>query len=67
MTGWLATILIFLPLGGAVFVWVLPVGRFAGPTALLVALAEIGFWINAVSGTILLAQDATTTRWLSPT
>ena len=49
MTGWLATILIFLPLGGAVFVWVLPVGRFAGPTALLVALAEIGFWINALN------------------
>jgi NADH:ubiquinone oxidoreductase subunit 4 (subunit M) len=47
MTGWLATILIFLPLAGAVFVWVLPVGRFAGPIALLVALAEIGFWITA--------------------
>src|SRR5437762_1132596 len=49
MTGWLATILIFLPLAGAVFVWVLPVGRFAGPVALLVALAEIGFWINALN------------------
>jgi NADH-quinone oxidoreductase subunit M len=48
MTDWLATILIFLPLAGAVFVWVLPVGRFAGPIALLVALAEIGFWIDAL-------------------
>src|SRR5213594_1420209 len=48
MTGWLATILIFLPLAGAVFVWVLPVGRFAGPIALLFALAEVGFWIDAL-------------------
>ena len=48
MTGWLATILIFLPLAGAILVWVLPVGRFAGPIALLVALAEIGFWIDAL-------------------
>ena len=48
MTGWLATILIFLPLAGAILVWLLPVGRFAGPIALLVALAEIGFWIDAL-------------------
>ncbi|HMI98785.1 MAG TPA: NADH-quinone oxidoreductase subunit M [Gaiellaceae bacterium] len=49
MTGWLATILIFLPLGGALFVWLLPVGRLAGSFALLVALAEVGFWINALT------------------
>src|SRR4029453_16431987 len=48
MEGWLATILIFLPLAGAVLVWLLPVGRLAGPIALLFALAEIGFWINAL-------------------
>jgi NADH-quinone oxidoreductase subunit M len=48
MTDWLATILIFLPLAGAVFIWLLPVGRLAGPIALLFALAEIGFWINAL-------------------
>ena len=48
MTGWLATILIFLPLAGALFIWLLPVGRLAGSLALLVALAEIGFWINAL-------------------
>ena len=48
MTDWLATILIFLPLAGAILVWVLPVGRFAGPIALLFALAEIGFWIDAL-------------------
>jgi NADH-quinone oxidoreductase subunit M len=48
VTGWLATVLIFLPLGGALFVWLLPVGRLAGSFALLVALAEVGFWINAL-------------------
>jgi NADH-quinone oxidoreductase subunit M len=49
MTGWLATILIFLPVAGALVVWLLPWSRFwAGAIALLVALAEVGFWINAV-------------------
>ncbi len=49
MTGWLATILIFLPLAGALFIWLLPVGRLAGSFALLVALVEVGFWINALT------------------
>jgi NADH-quinone oxidoreductase subunit M len=49
MSGWLATILIFLPLAGALFVWLLPVGRLAGSFALLFALAEIGFWINGLA------------------
>ncbi len=49
MTGWLATILVFLPLAGALLVWLLPIGRFAGSLALLVALAEVGFWINALT------------------
>ena len=49
MSGWLATILVFLPLAGALFIWLLPVGRFAGSLALLVALAEVGFWINALT------------------
>jgi NADH-quinone oxidoreductase subunit M len=48
MTDWLATILIFLPLAGALFIWLLPLGRLAGSFALLFALAEIGFWINAL-------------------
>jgi len=48
MTDWLATILIFLPLAGAVLIWLLPFGRLAGPVALLFALAEIGFWIDAL-------------------
>jgi len=49
VTGWLATILVFLPLAGAVLVWLLPVGRFAGSLAQLVALVEVGFWINALT------------------
>jgi NADH-quinone oxidoreductase subunit M len=49
MSGWLATILIFLPLAGALFIWLLPVGRLAGSFALLFALAEIGFWINGLA------------------
>jgi NADH-quinone oxidoreductase subunit M len=49
MNGWLATILIFLPLAGALFIWLLPVGRLAGSIALLVALAELGFWINGLA------------------
>ena len=48
MTGSLATVLIFLPLAGALFIWLLPVGRLAGSFALLFALAEIGFWINGL-------------------
>jgi len=49
MTDWLATILIFLPLAGAILVWLLPIGRFAGSVALLFALAEVGFWITALA------------------
>ena len=48
MTGSLATVLIFLPLAGALFIWLLPVGRLAGSFALLFALAEVGFWINGL-------------------
>jgi NADH-quinone oxidoreductase subunit M len=46
MTHWLATLMVLVPLGGALLVWLLPMPReWVGPTALLVALAEIGFWI----------------------
>ncbi len=49
MTGWLATLLIFLPVAGALLVWLVPLPRgTAGPFALLVALVEVGFWINAL-------------------
>jgi NADH-quinone oxidoreductase subunit M len=50
MTGWLATLLIFLPVAGALVVWLLPLPRgAAGSFALLVVLAEVGLWINALT------------------
>jgi NADH-quinone oxidoreductase subunit M len=50
MTDWLATILVLLPIAGALAVWLLPLPRrAAGSFALLVALAEVGFWINALT------------------
>jgi NADH-quinone oxidoreductase subunit M len=60
MTDWLATILILLPLAGALVVWLLPLpGRAAGSFALLVALAEVGFWINALTRMDFDRQGAT--------
>jgi NADH-quinone oxidoreductase subunit M len=50
MTGWLATLLIFVPVAGALLVWLVPLPRgVAGSFALLVALAEVGLWINALA------------------
>jgi NADH-quinone oxidoreductase subunit M len=50
MTGWFATLLIFLPVAGALVVWLVPMPRgAAGSFALLVALVEVGFWINALT------------------
>jgi NADH-quinone oxidoreductase subunit M len=50
MQDWLATILIFLPIGGALLVWLIPWPRhWVGGVALLVALVEVGFWVNAVA------------------
>src|SRR5881227_1345325 len=47
--GWLTTALILIPLGGALFVWLFPWDTFtAGAIALLVALAEVGVWIESV-------------------
>jgi NADH-quinone oxidoreductase subunit M len=49
MNEWLTTLLILLPLAGALVVWLLPLpGPLAGSLALLVSLAEVGFWINAL-------------------
>jgi len=46
---WLATILIFLPVAGALVCWLVPMGRFTlGSFATLVALVEVGFWVLAV-------------------
>jgi NADH-quinone oxidoreductase subunit M len=50
MNGWLATILIFLPVAGALACFVLPLGEYAiGSFALLVSLVEVGFWIDALT------------------
>src|SRR5439155_18396864 len=47
--GWLTTALILIPLGGALFVWLFPWDTFsAGAIALLVALAEVGLWIDCL-------------------
>jgi NADH-quinone oxidoreductase subunit M len=47
---WLTTILIFLPVAGALLIWLLPLEPFAvGSTALLVALAEVGVWIESLA------------------
>src|ERR671930_332935 len=45
----MTTALILLPAGGALLVWLLPWSRYwAGSFALLVALAEVGLWIEAL-------------------
>jgi len=46
---WLTTALILLPIGGALLVWVFPWDAFtAGSIAVLVALAEVGLWIDSL-------------------
>jgi len=49
MNEWLTTILIALPLGAALVVWLFPwSSQAAGSLALLAALVEVGVWVNAV-------------------
>src|SRR5438132_997313 len=64
MTSWLTTILIFLPVAGAVVAWLAPLPRqWVGSLATLVSLVEVGFWILAVkrfdfgSGELQLGQN----------
>jgi len=46
----LTSILIWLPIGGALVVWLLPLSRYAtGSLAVLVSLVEVGFWIEQAS------------------
>ncbi len=48
--GWITTTLILVPLGGALVLWLVPMPRvWIAPTALLLSLFEIGFWIEAVA------------------
>ncbi len=50
MDDWLTTILILLPLGAGLVIWLLPwSSQAAGSFALLAALAEVGVWINALT------------------
>lgn len=49
MSGWLTTTLILLPVGGALLVWLFPLGRFAaGALAFLFSLVEVAFWVWAL-------------------
>ena len=49
MNDWLTTILIFLPMAGALLVWLLPLERQAvASLATLLSLVEVGVWIVAV-------------------
>jgi NADH-quinone oxidoreductase subunit M len=50
MSSWLTTILIFLPVAGAVVVAAAPLPRlWLGSLASLVSLIEVGFWITSAS------------------
>jgi NADH-quinone oxidoreductase subunit M len=50
MNSWLTTILIFLPVVGAILVATAPLSSYwLGSLATLVALVEVGFWITAAS------------------
>jgi len=43
----LTSILIWLPVAGALLIWMLPLSRYAtGSLAVLVSLLEVGFWID---------------------
>src|SRR4051812_11058128 len=44
---YLTSILIWLPVAGAILIWLLPLSRYAtGSLALLISFAEVGFWIK---------------------
>ena len=49
-TAYLTSILIWLPVAGAIAIWLLPLSRYAtGSLAVLVSLVEVGFWIEQAS------------------
>ena len=69
MSDWLTTILIVLPIAGALVVWLLPLPKqMAGSLATLISLVEVGIWIVALerfdfsSGGLQFAQQHT---WFS--
>jgi NADH-quinone oxidoreductase subunit M len=50
MSGWLTTTLVFLPIAGALLLWLLPWPRlWAGSIGTLIALGEVGLWIVSLS------------------
>ena len=50
MSGWLTTTLVFLPIAGALLLWLLPWPRlWAGSVATLIALVEVGLWIVSLT------------------
>jgi NADH-quinone oxidoreductase subunit M len=50
LNGWLTTILIFLPVAGALLVAIAPLTSYwLGSFAALISLVEVGFWITAAS------------------
>src|SRR5437764_11351780 len=64
MTSWLTTILIFLPVAGALLVWLVPMpAKSVGSTAAPVSLVAVAVWMAAVehfdfgSGELQLAQQ----------
>ena len=68
MTSWLTTILIFLPVAGALVVWLAPLPRqWVGSLATLVSLVEVGFWIAAVErfdfGSRRRCSSSSSTSW----
>jgi NADH-quinone oxidoreductase subunit M len=48
--GWIVDTLIMLPLAGGLLLWLAPMPRvWVAPTALLLALFEVGFWIEGAA------------------
>jgi NADH-quinone oxidoreductase subunit M len=44
------SLLVWLPIGSALLIWLLPLSRYAtGSLAVLVSLAEVGFWIEQLT------------------
>src|SRR5689334_12449940 len=48
---WLTALLILLPVGAGLLVWLAPLDRFwTSAVALVASLAELAFWIDGVTG-----------------
>ena len=69
MTSWLTTILIVVPVAGALAVWLVPMPReWVGSLATLVSLVEVGIWIEQAARFDFNRhglQNAQNTPWIS--